>query len=165
MIDDRVGTMTIFVRSGDILHAAPLVEALVNPVNCVGVMGRGLAKEIKERYPDNYNAYLRAYYRGELKPGRVFVFERRGDPEYIINFPTKFHWRNRSRLEFIDSGLESMVGEIQRRDIRSIVIPALGCGLGGLDWEDVRPRILEALRPLRNLRAVIYEPAAEVAKA
>lgn len=144
--------------TGDILRAD--VEALVNTVNCVGVMGRGIALQFKNTFPDNFKAYEAACLRDEVQPGRMFVFERRSltSPKFIINFPTKRHWRGKSRIEDIDAGLVALTQEIQHRKIRSIAIPPLGSGLGGLEWDDVRPRIVEALRGFNDLRAVIFEP-------
>jgi O-acetyl-ADP-ribose deacetylase (regulator of RNase III) len=144
---------------GDILTAD--VEAVVNTVNCVGVMGRGIALQMKNAFPENYQVYARACERGEVEPGRMFVYET-GQftyPRYVINFPTKRHWRGRSRLADIESGLTALVEEIRRLGIRSIAIPPLGCGLGGLDWADVRPRIEAALAELPDVRALVYEPA------
>ena len=144
----------------DIMMAAPAYEAIVNPVNCVGVMGSGLAREIKFAYPDNFIAYLGACTRREVWPGKMFVFDRETamKPKFIINFPTKQHWRQSSRLEDIEAGLISLAQEIESREITSIAIPALGCGLGGLDWADVKPRILAALRPFKNLHTLLCEP-------
>ena len=145
-------------KHGDILAAN--VEALVNTVNCVGVMGRGIALQFKEAFPDNFKAYAAACNRQELQPGRMFVFERRqlGNPKFIINFPTKRHWRGESRLGDIEEGLKSLVNEIRERNIRSIAIPPLGSGLGGLNWGDVRPRIEKALARLENVSVVVFEP-------
>lgn len=147
-------------RTGDLLQAD--VEALVNTVNCVGIMGRGIALQFKNAYEDNYKAYVAACKRGEVQPGRMLVFETNKliGPKYIINFPTKKDWRGKSRLEYIDTGLAALVEEIRRRNIRSIAIPPLGSGLGGLDWQVVRPRIAAALAPLEDVRVEIYEPSA-----
>lgn len=147
-------------RTGDLLQAD--VEALVNTVNCVGIMGRGIALQFRNAYEDNYKAYVAACKRDEVQPGRMFVFATNAllGPKYIINFPTKKDWRGKSRLEYIDSGLVALVDEIRRRDIRSIAIPPLGSGLGGLDWQVVRPRIVAALAPLEDVRVEIYEPSA-----
>lgn len=143
---------------GDILQAE--VEALVNTVNCVGVMGRGIALLFKKAFPDNFKAYAAACKRGEVLPGRMFVFEtgRLIQPYYIINFPTKRHWRGKSRIEDIESGLAALVKEIQLRNIRSIAIPPLGSGLGGLDWNEVRPRIERAMTALPDVKVLIFEP-------
>ena len=144
---------------GDLLQAE--AEAIVNTVNCVGVMGRGIALQMRNAFPDNYRAYAAACDRGEVVPGRMFVTEtgRLGNPRWIINFPTKRHWKGRSRLADIDAGLVALVGEVRRLGIRSIAVPPLGCGLGGLDWSDVRPRIEQAFAGLPDVRALVYEPA------
>jgi O-acetyl-ADP-ribose deacetylase (regulator of RNase III) len=144
--------------SGDILKSE--AEAFVNTVNCVGVMGRGIAAQFKNAYPENFKAYAAACRREEVRPGRMFVFEtgRLMPPRYIINFPTKRHWRGKSRIEDIDAGLVTLVTEIRSRNIRSIAIPPLGCGLGGLEWDKVRPRIEAALEGLDDVRVMIYEP-------
>ncbi len=145
-------------RKGDILSAD--AEALVNSVNCVGIMGRGIALQIRKAFPENYNAYRAACKRHEVEPGRMFVFETRqlAGVRYIINFPTKRHWRGRSRLADIEIGLRALVDEIRRRRIQSIAIPPLGSGLGGLDWRDVRPRIVQALEAVPDVRALVFEP-------
>jgi O-acetyl-ADP-ribose deacetylase (regulator of RNase III) len=145
-------------RKGDILTAE--AEALVNTVNCVGIMGRGVALQFKNRFPENFKAYEAACARDEVQPGRMFVFETRTltNPKFIINFPTKRHWRGKSRIEDIESGLEALVEAIRARRIRSVAIPPLGSGLGGLDWAEVRPRIVAALRDLPDVATVIYEP-------
>src|SRR5438132_12919451 len=117
-------------RTGDILTAD--AEALVNTVNCVGIMGRGIALQFKNAYPANFKAYAAACRRGELQPGHMFVFETGTftNPKYIINFPTKRHWRGKSRLEDIEAGLTALAQEIRNREIRSIAVPPLGSGLG-----------------------------------
>ncbi len=145
-------------RTGDILRAD--AEALVNTVNCVGIMGRGIALQFKNDFPENFKAYEAACEREEVQPGKMFVFETRTltNPKFIINFPTKRHWRGKSRIEDIDSGLKALVEEIRNRGIRSIAIPPLGSGLGGLNWADVRPRIDAALRGIDNLNVIVFEP-------
>ena len=110
-------------RTGDILQAD--AEALVNTVNCVGIMGRGVALQFKNAYPDNFKAYEAACARGEVQPGRMFVF-RTGqltNPKYVINFPTKGHWRARSRLNDIEEGLTDLRRVIRDRKIQSVAIP------------------------------------------
>ena len=138
-------------RTGDVVLTD--AEALVNTVNCVGVMGRGIALEFKEAFPANFKAYAAACKRQEVQPGRMFVFETGfvTHPKYIINFPTKRHWRGKSRIEDIESGLKALAEEIQRLGIRSIAVPPLGTGLGGLDWQQVRPRIEVALGGLEGV--------------
>jgi O-acetyl-ADP-ribose deacetylase (regulator of RNase III) len=148
--------------TGDILRSD--AEALVNTVNCVGIMGRGIALQFKEKFPANFKAYAVACERGDLQPGRMLVFPTGWvtGPKYIINFPTKRHWRGKSRIEDIESGLGSLRTEIQERGIRSIAIPPLGAGLGGLDWKQVRPRIEQALKALDEVRILVYEPGKSV---
>jgi O-acetyl-ADP-ribose deacetylase (regulator of RNase III) len=145
-------------KKGDLLAAD--VEALVNTVNCVGIMGRGVALQFKEAFPANFKAYEAACRREEVQPGRMFVYETGGltNPKFIINFPTKRHWRGKSRMEDIDSGLLALADEIRVRGINSIAIPPLGSGLGGLDWSDVRPHIENALHGFNDLHVVIFEP-------
>lgn len=147
-------------KTGDILQAD--TEALVNTVNCVGIMGRGVALQFKEAFPANFKAYAAACGRKEVQPGRMFVFETGflGNPKLIINFPTKRHWRGKSRIEDIEAGLQALAKEIQRRGIRSIAVPPLGSGLGGLDWREVRSRIEAALGELQGIRVVVFEPHA-----
>lgn len=145
--------------TGDILKAE--AEALVNTVNCVGVMGRGIALQFKDVFPANYKAYAAACKREEVQPGRMFVFDT-GEltlPRYIVNFPTKRHWRGKSRIEDIHSGLAALVDEVRTRGIRSIAIPPLGSGLGGLDWAEVRPLIASAFSALPDVDVQIFEPA------
>ena len=129
-------------------------------VNCVGVMGRGIALQFKDAFPDNFKAYAVACKRQEVQPGKMFVFERHqlGNPKFIINFPTKRHWRGKSRLEDIKSGLVAIVDEIKKREIKSIAVPPLGCGNGGLDWNVVRPLILAALEPLSEVHVLLFSP-------
>ena len=136
------------------------VEALVNTVNCVGIMGRGIALQFKNAFPENFKSYVEACDRGEVRPGRMFVSEtgQLTCPRYIINFPTKRHWRGKSRMEDIEAGLVTLVQEIRARNIRSIAIPPLGSGLGGLDWAQVRRRIEAQLGSLTDVRVVIFEP-------
>jgi O-acetyl-ADP-ribose deacetylase (regulator of RNase III) len=146
-------------KRGNIL--AEDAEALVNTVNCVGVVGRGIALQFKKAFPDNFDAYAVACEHGEVQPGHMFVHEtgQLTNPRYIINFPTKRHWRGMSRLSDIEIGLKALVGEINTRGIRSVAVPPLGSGLGGLDWRDVRSRIEAAVAALEAVRVVVFEPA------
>ena len=144
--------------SGDILQCE--ADALVNTVNCVGVMGRGIALQFKNVFPENFKAYEAACKREAVQPGRMFVFET-GQltlPRFIINFPTKRHWRGKSRIEDIDAGLVDLVNVIRDKGIRSIAIPPLGAGLGGMDWNQVRPRIERVLAELAEVRVLVFEP-------
>lgn len=143
---------------GNLLEAP--VEAVVNTVNTVGVMGKGIALMFKERFPENCTAYEAACKAGELEVGRMFVtagVELDG-PRWIVNFPTKKHWRHPTKLEWIHSGLDALKQEIRDRGIRSIAIPPLGCGNGGLDWRVVRPLIEAAFRDVAGVEVVVYEP-------
>jgi len=144
--------------TGDIL--AEDAEALVNTVNCVGVMGRGIALQFKKAFPENFRAYAKACQRGEVKLGAMFVFQTGAltNPSTIINFPTKRHWRGNSRIEAVEAGLKDLVHVVRARGIRSMAVPPLGCGLGGLDWRIVRSRIEEALGSLNSLDVVVFEP-------
>lgn len=148
----------IEVKEGDILAAD--AEALVNTVNCVGVMGRGIALQFRKAFPENYRAYKALCDRKQLAPGSVFVYDLRRleIPRYVINFPTKRHWKGKSRLEDIESGLKALVREVRQRRIRSVAVPPLGCGLGGLDWDEVRRRIEVAFRKVPDVRVLLYEP-------
>ena len=152
--------MNIDYRTGDLLAAD--AEALVNTVNCVGVMGKGIALQFKEAFPDNFKDYSIACERNEVRPGQMFVFDTGrldGKPKYIINFPTKRHWRARSRLSDVESGLAALADQIRKREIRSIAMPALGCGHGGLEWEKVRPLIEREFGELSaDVRIVVFEP-------
>ncbi len=144
-------------QTGDLFAAE--VEALVNTVNCVGVMGRGVALQFKKAFPENFKAYANACERGEIEPGRMFITERLDNPKYIINFPTKRHWRGKSRLGDIESGLDALADEIRERGIRSVAVPPLGSGLGGLHWPDVRSRIESALSDVpASVRVIVFEP-------
>ncbi len=145
-------------KTGNILQED--AEALVNTVNCVGVMGRGIALQFKNAFPENFKAYEKACARQDVKPGKMFVYATGylTNPRFIINFPTKRHWKGKSRMEDIESGLADLVQVIRTHHIRSIAIPPLGSGLGGLDWQDVRPRIENALRGFNDLNVILFEP-------
>lgn len=136
------------------------VEALVNPVNCLGVMGAGLALKFKDRFYQNYQAYRTACHKKLVVPGKVFCFEMAVSvkPRYIINFPTKVHWRDPSTLEYIELGLEDLRRTIIDKNIESIAIPALGCGLGQLSWKDVSAMIVSRLEEVTSLRVILFPP-------
>jgi len=145
-------------KHGDLLKCN--AEAIVNTVNCVGVMGRGIALQFKKQHPDNFKQYAKACKSGEVVPGKMFVYETSGmtNPRIIINFPTKRHWKNASRIEDIESGLTDLISVIQQYNIKSIAIPPLGCGLGGLDWSEVKTCIESALTPLADVAVFVFEP-------
>lgn len=146
-------------RKGDIFSAD--VEAIVNTVNCVGVMGRGIALQFKQKFPDNFRYYEKICKRKEMSIGKMLVYDQGliQKPRYIINFPTKRHWRNSSYLEDIELGLMDLTNEIITRKIATIAIPPLGCGLGGLNWQDVRKRMEGSFASLDDVCFYIYEPA------
>ena len=149
--------MSVIVKKGNIFDEP--VEALVNPVNCEGAAGRGLACAFRGRFPENHEAYQAACRRNELVPGRLFVFLTGLDqPECIVNFPTKRYWRLPSKLGYIDAGLGDLVNLVQTRGIQSIAVPALGCGLGGLDWDEVRPLIVKAALLMPEVQVTVFEP-------
>ncbi|MDZ4861664.1 MAG: macro domain-containing protein [Candidatus Hydrogenedentes bacterium] len=146
---------------GNLLDAD--VDAVVNTVNTVGVMGKGIALMFEERFPENYKAYAAACKAGEVQVGKMFVtqsVELEG-PRWIINFPTKNHWRQPTKLEWVRDGLAALKEMVREKDIHSIALPPLGCGNGGLDWHDVRPMIESALGDLENVEVVVYEPTAK----
>lgn len=148
--------MTIEPGRGNLLEAD--VDALVNPVNTQGVMGKGLALQFKKAFPDAFQSYVRACEAGEVVPGKIHTVRRLMAPRFILNFPTKKHWRNPSKLEYIRDGLDDLVQQVRALGIQSIAVPPLGCGHGGLDWEDVRPLIEAAFVPLPDVRVVLYAP-------
>lgn len=143
---------------GNLLDAD--ADALVNTVNTVGVMGKGIALMFKEAFPKNFRKYAAACKRDEVRLGEMFVTEGPSlhGPRWIINFPTKDHWRNRTRPEWVREGLADLRRVIGERGIRSIAIPPLGCGNGGLNWGAVRPMIEEALGDLQDVEVMVFEP-------
>ena len=143
---------------GNLLEAD--AEALVNTVNTVGVMGKGIALQFKQAFPANYEAFRKACARNEVVPGKMFVFEtgQLTNPRLIINFPTKRHWRQPSRLKDIEAGLEDLVRVLRDRRVKSVAVPPLGCGSGGLKWSTVRPLIVEALDTLPDIRVLLFAP-------
>jgi O-acetyl-ADP-ribose deacetylase (regulator of RNase III) len=146
----------IFRADGDLL--ATDAEALVNTVNTVGVMGKGIALQFKLAFPENYKAYETACKGGEVQIGKMFVFHRANNPRVIINFPTKKHWKGKSRIEDIKSGLKALIDVITKEHIKSIAVPPLGCGNGGLDWGEVRPLIAQAFSALPDVNVQLFYP-------
>ncbi|OAF07198.1 Appr-1-p processing protein [Bradyrhizobium centrolobii] len=150
----------ITFTEGNLLKAN--TEALVNTVNTVGVMGKGIALMFKEAFPENFRAYSAACEKQQIKVGQIFATERKdlmGGPRWIINFPTKQHWRNPSKIEWIKEGLQDLVRFLGEHKIKSIALPPLGSGNGGLDWKSVRPLIEAAMGNL-DVQVVVYEPTA-----
>lgn len=148
------------LNQGNLLEAD--VEALVNTVNCVGVMGKGIALQFKQRFPQNFAAYERACRQKAVQIGQMFTVPtgRLIGPRFIINFPTKRHWKGNSRIEDIEAGLQSLIEEIKKLGIKSIAVPPLGCGNGGLKWNEVRPLIEAAFSQLLDVQVVLYPPVA-----
>jgi len=159
--------MTIKHVQGNLLKSP--AEALVNTVNTVGVMGKGIALQFKQAFPAMFKAYAGRCKSGELQLGRVFVYDlgpMNGGPRWIINFPTKGHWRSKSNIKDIQVGLQDLVATMKRLGIRSIAIPPLGCGHGGLAWGDVFPLIESAFAGMDDVDVLIYSPdGAQAAKA
>lgn len=151
--------MTIKITHGDLLRQDD-VDAIVNTVNCVGIMGKGIALQFKNKWPNNYRAYVSACKSNEMHIGRMFVFDSGGlvKPNYIINFPTKDHWRGRSRIEYVQDGLVDLILNIKRLGIRSIAIPPLGCGNGGLNWSEVQTLIEAAFSELPDVEVRLFPP-------
>jgi O-acetyl-ADP-ribose deacetylase (regulator of RNase III) len=148
----------IILRTGDILRAN--ADALVNTVNCVGVMGRGIALQFRKKYPEMFDSYRTASKEGRVQPGSVYThrISQLVPPYFVINFPTKRHWKGKSQLADIESGLKALVAEVQRLGLKTIAIPPLGCGLGGLDWRVVFPLIESAFDALPEVQAIVFEP-------
>lgn len=149
----------IQITHGNLLETN--AEALVNTVNCVGFMGKGIAMQFKKAFPDNNTAYEKACRAKQVEPGKMFVVEtgRFVNPKFIINFPTKRHYANPSRLEDIESGLPALIATIRERGITSIAVPPLGCGLGKLDWTVVRPLIERAFADVPEVQVFLFEPS------
>lgn len=143
---------------GNLLKAD--AEALVNTVNTDGYMGKGIALQFKQAFPANFAAYERACAHDEVQIGQMFVYETGTlyNPRYIINFPTKAHWRSKSRLSYIEQGLVALIDEVKQRGIQSIAVPPLGCGLGGLDWAIVRPLIEQTFAAMPDVHVLLYAP-------
>lgn len=151
---DRVGTKITIVSNGDIFNTE--CEALVNPVNIKGVMGKGLALAFKNKYPAHFENYKRACQSGEMTTEKVLAYQEINGP-MIICLATKADWRDSSKIEYVSAGLDDLANQIKALGIRSIAIPKLGCGLGGLDWDKVRPLIVEKMSAVDGISVEIYE--------
>ena len=145
-----------FIKQGDIFKSS--CEVIANPINCVGVMGGGLALAFKKKFPEHFETYKKMCQNGEIKVGELYVVD--GDEKHkVLLFPTKIHWKNPSLMEYVESGLEYLVKNYDKMGIKSIAIPALGCGLGGLKWEDVKEKIISILSEIDDkVEIEIYEP-------
>lgn len=145
--------MVTFVR-GDIFQSP--AQVLTNAVNCVGIMGKGIALEFKNRFPKMVMDYKAKCDNREVAIGKPYLWE--DDTSQILNFPTKKHWRDPSRMQDIEEGLKHFATSYERMGIQSIAMPALGCGLGGLDWADVKVLIIKYLGDIPDLDVYVYEP-------
>jgi O-acetyl-ADP-ribose deacetylase (regulator of RNase III) len=149
----------IEIAKGNLLEAP--VEALVNTVNTQGIMGKGIALQFKQAFPEMFRDYEKACKAGDVRLGKVHVYDLgglTGGPRWIINFPTKGHWRERSRLTDIEAGLRDLAATVRRLGIRSLAVPPLGCGNGGLNWTDVRPRIEDTFAGLPDVKVQLFAP-------
>jgi len=146
----------ITVGKGSIFDSG--ADAIVNAVNCVGVMGAGLAKVFKEKYPHMNEQYEVKCRLGLLRPGILDIYVIDSTPKYIINFPTKDHWKNPSEINYIHSGIAELLFISWKWKLNSVAIPALGCGLGGLDWKDVKPSLMNMDKVCPNVNWIIYDP-------
>lgn len=143
---------------GDLLKAD--TDALVNAVNCVGVMGKGIALQFKKAFPENFKEYTKECEKGNMRIGKMFVYSigTLFPPKYIINFPTKRYWKSNSRLDDIKQGLDDLGKVVRDLNIKSIAIPPLGSGLGGLNWAEVRSLIVDSFANISDVEVLIYEP-------
>lgn len=146
---------------GNLLNAT--TEALVNTVNTMGVMGKGIAMQFKEAYPNNYKVYRDACKAGTFKTGEVLAVQDGSvtSQKWIINFPTKAHWKGNSQYSFIESGLKALKEKLIELDIKSVALPPLGCGNGGLDWDKVKPMIEAELGDL-DIEILVFEPNEDI---
>jgi O-acetyl-ADP-ribose deacetylase (regulator of RNase III)/uncharacterized protein YwgA len=156
--------MSLTFKTGDMFQER--AEAIVNTVNCVGVMGKGVALEFKRRWPDNFKVYKRLCDKKQLRPGKVYVHQDgdmlTGGRRFLINFPTKDHWRAKSKMEFIDAGLDDFIDQVLKLQIKSVAMPPLGCGNGGLDWREVKALMTEKLTPVQDVDFIVFAPHNEV---
>jgi O-acetyl-ADP-ribose deacetylase (regulator of RNase III) len=160
--------MSIFYKKGNLFESN--AEAIVNTVNCVGIMGKGVALEFKKRWPDNYAEYKKLCQEKKIRPGHVFVFDTCDDlfkeenvpHRYLINFPTKDHWRSKSKFSYIDDGLDDFIIQLQKLNIKTVALPPLGCGNGGLDWTEVKMLLEEKLSFVDDIDFYIYGPKEDI---
>ena len=153
----------IIFKEGNLLQSQ--ADVLVNTVNTVGVMGKGIALQFKIKFPQNFKVYVQAIEKGHVKVGQVLIVEvnASGPVKYIVNFPTKQHWRSPSQLSWIKSGLDDLKGKLSHLPVKSIALPPLGCGNGGLDWAIVKPLMIDSLKDL-DMEVMIYEPSEQIKK-
>lgn len=151
--------MIEYIKKGNILDCD--AEVLINTVNTVGVMGAGIALQFKKAFPENFKLYEKEVQNGELQIGKLFIYETGNltNPKYIVNFPTKKDWKHPSKLAWVKEGLVELRKFILEKNIKSIAIPPLGCGNGKLDWNDVKPLILNYVEDIEGLTSYIFEPS------
>lgn len=124
----------------------------------VGVMGKGLALAVKNAFPENFAEYVKACRKGGVNIGKMHVFTQNTKPRVIFNFPTKRHWKESSRLTYIYTGLSDLAKQVRLLGVKSLAVPMLGCGNGGLSWDEVCPAILSTLSCLDSTRILVYGP-------
>ncbi len=157
--------MKLELKHDDLLKQP--ADAIINTVNCVGIMGKGIALQFKKAFPENYRAYVKACKNNEVNIGKMFVYQMgmldaNIHSKYIINFPTKKHWRSNSKIEYIEKGLNDLYDVIYKLNIKTLAMPPLGCGNGGLDWNVVKNLIIQKLSPINDLVLYLYEPQTSV---
>ena len=148
---------TIEQRTADILSARD-IDAIANPVNCVGIMGKGLAIQFAQRFPEIVRPYERACRNTVLRPGKPLLHDlgQESTPRWIVDFPTKDHWRNTSQLEWIETGLQNMYRQLREVGAASVGLPALGAGLGGLPWQDVLQVMERHAQRNADIKTVVF---------
>lgn len=152
--------MVIKYTQGDIFDSK--CQAIINTVNCEGKMGKGLAYQFKKKFPEMEQDYVKVCEHGELYPGKLHIYQE--NKFLIINFPTKNKWREKSKIEYIINGLKKLKEEIVKRDIKSVAIPPLGAGNGGLNWNEVKSEINRELLDMENVIFEVYEPSTNINK-
>jgi len=152
--------VVIKYTQGDIFDSK--CQAIINTVNCEGKMGKGLAYQFKKKFPEMEQDYVKVCEHGELYPGKLHIYQE--NKFLIINFPTKNKWREKSKIEYIINGLKKLKEEIVKRDIKSVAIPPLGAGNGGLNWNEVKSEINRELLDMENVIFEVYEPSTNINK-
>ncbi|MDN5014755.1 macro domain-containing protein [Streptococcus sp. SO2] len=152
--------MVIKYTQGDIFESK--CQAIINTVNCEGKMGKGLAYQFKKKFPEMEQDYVKVCLKGELYPGKLHIYQEKNF--LIINFPTKNKWREKSKIEYIIIGLRKLKEEIIKKGIKSVAIPPLGAGNGGLNWNEVKFEINRELLDMEDVVFEVYEPSTNINK-